>query len=157
MIAQANKVVIERGAGCMSTIKAAQGWNATTTQCTAKADLDESGLGGAVCFHGSGLRFLNIPGTGERHTGGVAILEEIFNERSDINPIRLCDDVNCKFETPAPTLLPGTNLTPCIGHFHLLGHGVSCQANYNTTGTTGFGLIVGEDMEQLWSYIQQLI
>jgi hypothetical protein len=156
-IAEADKAVTERGGGCTSTFKATQGWNATTTKCASKAVLDESGLVGAVCFHGIGLRFLNIHGTGERHTHVVAILEEIYNEHSDIDRIRLCYDVGCKFETAAKTLLPGKNITPRIGRFHLLGHGLSCQVNYNTTRTTGFGLMVGEELEQLWSYIQHLI
>jgi len=110
-----------------------------------------------VFFHGIGLLFLNIHGTGERHTHVVAILEEIYNECSNIDRIWLCYDVGCKFETVAKMLLPGKNITPRIGQFHLLGHGLSCQVNYNTTRTTGFGLMVGEELEQLWLYIQHLI
>jgi len=156
-IAEADKAVMEKGGGGTNTFTAGQRWNATTTKCTSKAVLDKSGLLGAVSFHGIGLWFLNIHGTGECHTHVVAILKEIYKECSDIHRIRLCYDVGCKFETAAKTLLPGKNITPCIGRFHLLGHGLSYQVNNNTTRTTGFGLMVGEELEQLWSYIQHLI
>jgi hypothetical protein len=114
-------------------------------------------LVGAVCFHGIGLKFLNIHCAGERHPYIVAILEEIYIERSDIDRIHLCYNVGCKFETAAKTLLPRRNITPRIGRFHLLGYRLSCQVNYNTTRTTGYGIMVGEELEQLWSYIQHLI
>jgi len=103
-----------------SIFKAAQGWDTTTTNCASKAVLDESGLVEAVCFHGIGLWFLNIHATGERHTHVVAILEEIYNERSNIDCIRLCCNVGCTFETAMKTLLSGKNITPCIGRFHPL-------------------------------------
>ena len=119
--------------------------------------MDESGLVGAVCFHSVGLRFLNIHGAGERHTHTIALLEEILQERSDIKHTRLCYDVACKFDNAIKDLLPENNITPRIGRFHLLGHGLSCQINYNSISTPGFGLTVGEELEQLWSYIQHLI
>jgi hypothetical protein len=156
-IAEVEKAVMGRGGGCTSTFKAVQGWNTMTTKCALTAVLDESGLVGGVCFDGIRLRFLNIHGTRKRHTHVVAILEEINNERSDIAHIKLCYEVGCKFEIAAKMLLSGKNITPPIGRFHLLGHGLSCQVNYNTTRTTGFGLMVGEELEQLWSYIQHLI
>ena len=63
-------------------------------KCTSKAIMDESGLVRAVCFHGVWLRFLNIHGTGERHTHTITLLEEILQERSDIKHTRLYYD--CK-------------------------------------------------------------
>jgi len=74
-ITEANNAVTERGGGCMITFNAFQEWNTTTTQCALKGVLDESGLVGAVCFHGIGLHFLNIHGQGEHHTHVVAMLE----------------------------------------------------------------------------------
>ena len=156
-IEAAERAVAERGGGCTSTFRAAQGWNISAKKCTSKAVMDESGLVGAVCFHGIGLRFLNIHGTGERHTHAIALLEEILQERSDIKHTRLCYDVACKFENAVKTLLPDHNITARIGRFHLLGHGLSCQVNCNPVRTPGFGLMVGEELEQLWSYIQHLI
>ena len=53
--------------------------------------------------------------------------------------------------------LPQINITPGIECFNLLGNGLSCQVNYNPTRDNGFGLMVGEELEQLWLYIQHLI
>ena len=156
-IEASEKEVTERGGGCTSTFRAAQGWNISAKKCTSKAIMDESGLVGAVCFHGVGLRFLNIHGTGERNTHAIALLEEILQERSDIRHTRLCYDVACKFDNAIKALLPRKNITPQIGRFHLLGHGLSCQVNYNPIRTPGLGLMVGEELEQLWSFIQHLI
>jgi hypothetical protein len=148
-IAEADKTVMERSSGCTSTFKAAQGCNASTTKCASKGVLAESDWVEAPCIHGIGLRFLNIHGTGERHTLVVAIFEEINNKRSAIDRIGLCYNVGCKFETAAKILLPRKTITPHIGRFHLLGHGVSCQVNYNTTRTTGLDLMAGKELEQL--------
>jgi hypothetical protein len=57
MIPKANKAVMESSGRCTTTFDVVQGWNATTTTGALKAVLDQSGLVGAVCFHGIGLRF----------------------------------------------------------------------------------------------------
>ena len=95
--------------------------------------------------------------TGERHTHTIALLEEILQERSDIKHTRLYYNVAYKFDNAQKALLPENNITPRIGWFHLLSHGLSCQINYNSIMMPGFGLTVGEELEQLWSYIQHLI
>ena len=144
-IVAAEKEAAERGGGCTSTFRAAQGWNMSAKKCTSKAVMDESGLVGAVWFHSVGLRFLNIHGTGERHTHTIALLEEILQGRSDIKHTRLCY-VACKFDNAIKAVLPENNITP---RFHLLGHGLSCQINYNSIRMPGFGLMVGEELKQL--------
>lgn len=77
-IEAAEKEVVERGGGCTSTFRAALGCNISAKKCTSKAIMDDSGLVGAVCFHGVGLIFLNTHGTGEHITHAIALLEEIL-------------------------------------------------------------------------------
>ena len=133
----------------MSTFKAAQGWNISTKKSASKAVMDESGLVGAVCFHGVGLRFLNIHGTGQCHTHAIALLEETLQECSDSTPAYAMT-LLANSTSAIKALLPGHSITTRIGRFHLLGHGLSCQVNYNpvrdtwiwSNGRRGVGTVV---------------
>jgi len=44
-----------------------------------------------------------------------------------------------------------------IGRFHLYGHELRCHILYNLLRTEGFGLMVGEEVEQLWFMLSNLI
>jgi len=44
-----------------------------------------------------------------------------------------------------------------IGRFHLYGHEMRCHILYNLLSTPGFGLMVGEEVEQLWYMLRGLI
>jgi hypothetical protein len=100
---------------CGHKFKATNGWNKAAAAATSKKGLDETGLMAVTCFHGIGVRFVNLYGGNERHTHGERLLEVMHTD------------------------CPGaTKMRVCYSH-------------------RGFGLMVGEEVEQLWSMLRRLI
>jgi hypothetical protein len=150
---------------CGHNFKATKGWNKTEVSTATKKSLDETGLLTATCFHGVALRYLNMHGSGERHSHAETILKAIIEEVDSYigsdpkGDIRICYDVACVFETAIWRLLPEykDRITVRIGRFHQYAHGLSCQINYNSMRTDGFGLMVGEEPELIWFLMNLLV
>jgi hypothetical protein len=83
---QANDAPDVSGA-CANEFKATNGWKNTELTTLRNKGVDESGLMVVTCFHGMALRFLNMHGTGERHTHALALLESILDEKADIKKL----------------------------------------------------------------------
>jgi hypothetical protein len=114
----------------------------------------------ATCFHGVGLRYLNMHGTGERHSHGIRLLQAILEEAPALQKLRLCYDVACVFGAAAQrALVPeqAEKLDPAIGRFHIYAHKLKCHINFGTLRKKGFGLMRGEEPELNWSLIAHLI
>jgi hypothetical protein len=171
----AGSVSAGRMAGCGNKFKATSGWNKAEAMAQSKKALDETGLMAATCFHGTNIRFMNVYGGNERYSHVIRLLESIEAECPAAGPIRLCYDVACEFESSlrrhnAPWVdrvqvsvdkyLIG-HVSNClqvrIGRFHLYGHEMKCHILYNLLRTEGFGLMVGEEVEQLWSMLGSLV
>jgi hypothetical protein len=125
---------IDTDTPCGSQFKATKGWNKTEASTATKKHLDETGLVVATCFHGIALRFLNMHGTGERHTHAEAILRSLLSEVDDVKDVKICYDVACVFDPAIKKMLADKdcNIQVRIGRFHLYAHGISCQINYST-------------------------
>jgi hypothetical protein len=145
---------------CANEFKATNGWKKTEVATLRNKGVDESGLMVVTCFHGMALRFLNMHGTGERHTHALALLEDILEEKPDLQKLRLCYDVACVFGPALQHLLPAeqsAKITAAIGRFHIYAHQFECHIRFNTLRKEGFGLMVGEEPEFIWSWISHLV
>jgi hypothetical protein len=144
-------------AGCNNRFQATGGWG-KVLNTSSKKHLDESGLMGMTCFHGIPLRYLNIHGTGERQAHGAALLKHILEYDSEMK-VRLCYDVSCVFVPALERLLPDDahRVKGAIGRFHIYAHRYACHVLWSTLRQKGFGLMVGEEIEQHWSMISHLI
>jgi hypothetical protein len=145
---------------CANEFKATNGWKKTEVATLRNKGVDESGLMVVTCFHGMALRFLNMHGTGERHTHALALLEDILEEKKDLQKLRLCYDVACVFGPALQHLLPpelSDKITAAIGRFHIYAHQFECHIRFNTLRKKGFGLMVGEEPEFIWSWISHLV
>jgi hypothetical protein len=144
-------------AGCNNQFHATGGWG-KVLNTSSKKQLDEAGLMGMTCFHGIPLRYLNIHGTGERQVHGVALLKDILDYDPELK-VRLCYDVSCVFVPALARLLPDDahKVKGAIGRFHIYAHRYACHVLWSTLRLKGFGLMVGEEIEQHWSRIAHLI
>jgi hypothetical protein len=144
-------------AGCDNKFHATGGWG-KTLNTSSKKHLDEAGLMGMTCFHGIPLRYLNIHGTGERQAHGVALIKHLLDHDSTMQ-VRLCYDVSCVFVPALERLLPedAHRVKGAIGRFHIYAHRYSCHVLWSTLRLKGFGLMVGEEIEQHWYMLSHLI
>ena len=144
---------------CGSHFKATRGWSRSLKTTDTKKALDETGLVVATCYHGTPLRFLNMHGSGERHSHAEAILLSIFSELREFGEILICYDVACVFEAAVWKDLPEyeDKIKVRIGRFHVYAHGLSCQILYSTMRTAGYGFTNGEEPEHTWYQLSPLI
>jgi hypothetical protein len=144
---------------CGHKFKATNGWNKAAAAATSKKGLDETGLMAVTCFHGIGVRFVNLYGGNERHTHGERLLEVMHTDCPEATKMRVCYDVACEFESAIKSLDNdwSKQTSVRIGRFHLYGHQLRCHILFNLLRTQGFGLMVGEEVEQLWSMLRHLI
>jgi hypothetical protein len=144
-------------AGCNNRFHEPGGWG-KTLNTSSKKHLDEAGLMGMTCFHGIPLRYLNIHGTGERQAHGAALVKHILDHDAEMK-VRLCYDVSCVFVPALERLLPedANRVNGAIGRFHIYAHRYACHVLWSTLRLKGFGLMVGEEIEQHWSMLAHLI
>jgi hypothetical protein len=114
--------------------------------------VDETGLMAVTCFHGIGVRYLNLFGGNERYSHAMRLLEAM-------QQMRVCYDVACEFESTVRDYDDEwlKDVSVRISRFHLYGHQLRCHILYNLLRTEGFGLMVGEEVEQRWSIFLQPI
>ncbi|KAI5819852.1 hypothetical protein BZA77DRAFT_341555 [Pyronema omphalodes] len=144
-------------AGCDNRFHATGGWG-KTLNTSRKKHLDQSGLMGMTCFHGIPLRYLNIHGTGERQSHGVELVKDIL-QHDPAMKVRLCYDISCVFVPALERLLPedARRVQGAIGRFHIYAHKYACHVLWSTLRLKGFGLMVGEEIEQHWYMLSHLI
>jgi len=144
---------------CGHKFKATDGWNRPETITATKKALDESGVVGITCLHGVNLRFLNIYGGGERQCHRIRLIEAVLHEVPHFAELKLCHDVACVFESALYRYNPDWMevVEARIGRFHLYAHEYRCHVLYNLLHTAYYGLMVGEEPENLWYMMQHLI
>lgn len=128
-----------------------------------KAILDETGLMGMCCIHGTFLRALNFYRSGERQTHVAALLRSVFEDQDighQISKVRLCYDIACQFDNALKRVLrddQSSRVESRINRFHIYGHQYSCHVLYNLLRTNGWGLMNGEEIERLWAALRHLV
>jgi hypothetical protein len=125
--------------------------NKAESAATSKKEVDEIGLMAATCFHEIGVRYLNQLGGNERYSHAMRLVE------ASLLPV--CYDVACEFESTVRSYNDEwlNDVSVRIGRFRLYGHQLRCHILYNLLRTEGFGLMVGEEVEQLSYMLQHLI
>lgn len=91
------------------------------------ANLDETGLMGAVCRHGHPLRYLNMY-AGERSASTVSIVREVIaNLPHSVTPI-MQYDIACKFSRSLQLLSPVlfSKIRLSLNAFHTYSHELKC-------------------------------
>jgi hypothetical protein len=137
--------------GCGHRFKATNGWNKAESAATSKKAVDETGLMAVTCFHGIDVRYLNLFGGKERYSHAMRLLEAVHADCPEATHMRVCYDVACEFESTVRSYDDEwlKDVSVRIGRFHLYGHQLRCHILYNLLRTEGFGLMVGEEVEQL--------
>ncbi|KAI5812604.1 hypothetical protein BZA77DRAFT_346979 [Pyronema omphalodes] len=132
-------------AGCDNRFHARGGWG-KTLNTSSKKHLDVSGLMGMTCFHG------------ERQSHGVELVKDIL-QHDPAMKVRLCYDVSCVFVPALERLLPqdARRVQGAIARFHIYAHKYACHVLWSTLRLKGFGLMVGEEIEQHWYMLSHLI
>jgi hypothetical protein len=140
-------------------LKATNGWNKAIAAATSKKGVDETGVMAVTCFHGIGVCYVNLYGGKERHSHGERLLEAMHTDCSEATKMLVCYDVACRFDAAVKRMDNdwSKQLSVRIGRFHLYGHSLRCHILFNLLRTEGFGLMVGEEVEQLWSMLRHLI
>lgn len=114
-------------------------------------NMDIHGLVGFVCTDGIPGRGLFMPQhTHEQFGYYVAGLHTLTMERQ----LQLfAFDSSCKFlphvKAHVPRLAEGTQFV--TGYLHGSSHVISCQLRFHAATAEGFGRIIGEDTEHIWS------
>jgi hypothetical protein len=154
---------VERGGslldGCGHRFKATNGWNKVESAATTKKAVDETGLMAVTCFHGIGVRYLNLYGGNERYTHAMRLLEAMHADCPAATKMHVCYDVACEFQSTVRSYEDVwlQDVSVRIGRFHLYGHQLRCHILFNLLRTEGFGLMIGEEVEHLWWMISHLI
>jgi hypothetical protein len=144
---------------CGNKFKATNGWDKAEAAATLKKAVDETGLMAVTCFHGIGVRYLNLYGRNERYSHAMRLLEAMHSDYPEANKMRVCHDVACEFESTVRSYDDEwpNDVAVRIGRFHLYGHQLRCHILYNLIRTEGFSLMVGQGVKQLWSMLRHLI
>jgi hypothetical protein len=124
-----------------------------------KTALDESGVVGITCCHGVNVTFLNIYGDGKRRSHGIRCIEAVMQEVSHFAELKLCYDVASVFESALYCYNQDWKevVEVRIGRLHIFGHQYWCHVLYNLLHLANYGLMGGEDPEQLWYMMQYFI
>jgi hypothetical protein len=144
---------------CGHNLKATNGWNRPEILTATKQVLDEIGVVKITCFHSVNLRLLNIYGGGELQSHGIRLIDVVLHVVPHLAELKLCYDVACVFESALYhyTLDWMEVVEARIGRSHIYGHEYRCNVLYNLLHTENYGLMVGEEPEQLWCMMQHLI
>ncbi|CAB3984027.1 Hypothetical predicted protein [Paramuricea clavata] len=121
--------------------------------------LDETAVCGLSCKHGIPMKFLNLKG-GERLGYAVYMLKDMIERKGNNIDIHFMYDICCLFKEH----LKKQNMTDLLSQiqlacpqFHVYGHGATCQTVgllYSPRRLEGWGMVDGEVMERLWSYLR---
>ena len=116
--------------------------------------LDVKGVFAAVCKHGFPMAALNLY-YGEWLAYPMYVIKYL---KGKVNmDLHIIYNIGCQlhltYRKPNRTdVLEGIKLA--VPAFHAYGHKVSCQMNYGIRHQDGVGLVDGEGVERLWSYLR---
>jgi hypothetical protein len=71
--------------------------NKAESAATSKKAVDETGLMAVTCFHGIGVRYLNLFGGNERYSHAMRLLQAMHADCPEATQLRVCYDVACEF------------------------------------------------------------
>ncbi|XP_014671057.1 PREDICTED: uncharacterized protein LOC106811852 isoform X2 [Priapulus caudatus] len=116
--------------------------------------LDVTGVFGSVCRHDYPKAFFNLR-HGERLAYPEFLAKHLCMEAGPQKVILLYD-IACVLENHIElSTLPNENVTFAVPIFHMYGHNVACQVQYNPRRIEGMGLTDGEGVERLWSFLRR--
>jgi hypothetical protein len=112
-----------------------------------------------TCFHGIGVGYVNLYGGNERYCHAMRLPEAMHSHCPEATKMGVYYDVACEFESPVRSYDDEwlKDVAVRIGRFNLYGRQLRCHILYNLLRTAGFGLMVGEEVEQLGSMLGHLI
>lgn len=119
--------------------------------------LDETAISGICCKHGFPIKFLNLKG-GERLGYAVYLLKDLMETKGKGVTVHFLYDICCLFESHLKKQKLGDLLEEVVlacPQFHVYGHGAKCQLLYSPRRLEGWGMVDGEVLERLWSYLGQ--
>ncbi|KAI8136945.1 hypothetical protein BJV82DRAFT_526155 [Fennellomyces sp. T-0311] len=119
---------------------------------------NETGIFGSVCKHDIPLEFTNMVLSGERYKYPLAVVKAL-TEKFGFN-INIMYDIGCRFKPALFAKFPeleraGSQVV--VGVFHSYAHSMSCQVKNNPRYLKGAGLLDGEGLERLWSYLGEFV
>ncbi|XP_076129536.1 uncharacterized protein LOC143111224 [Alosa pseudoharengus] len=150
-IQQAGKQTRGQGTCGRSSFLAARETSRRTTK------LDEEGMEVAVCRHGFLLKSLNM------YRGEIfAYPMYLHKELMCCKPTFLAMDVVCKYwpylnkaANSLPHLKPLTTVRPFLSVMHAQAHSTKCEVTWSGKNLEGAGATVGEEVEQVNSYLSR--
>jgi hypothetical protein len=131
--------------------------NKEESAATSKKAVDETELMAVTCFHGIGVRYLNLFGGNERYCHAMRLPEAMHADCPEATQMRVCYDLACDLACEFESTVRDyddewlKDVSVRIGPFHLYGHQLRCHILYNLLRTEGFVLMVGKEVEQRWS------
>ncbi|OAV88316.1 hypothetical protein PTTG_08658 [Puccinia triticina 1-1 BBBD Race 1] len=148
---------------------------------------DDTGILGCCCRHNAAIYMANISKSGEQRCFPLTLINRILTEVEPDQQVGILYDIGCSLDKYMKIVrlhfscmvLQNNNLClflalfcifqrnlfeehrPCIQMgtliFHSYVHEWSCQIDYNPCYNTGWGLLDGEGLERMWSYLSPLI
>ena len=122
------------------------------------ANLDETGVMGAVCRHSIPLRYLNLF-AGERSSSTVSLIKSVVDMCPTNAAIHVQYDIACKFERSLqfadPVLHKRVQLS--LNAFHNYSHELCCQLLWGPLRVKGLGRSDGEGCERDWASMAHLV
>ncbi|XDV53779.1 hypothetical protein PO909_022202 [Leuciscus waleckii] len=121
--------------------------------------LDEEGLEVAVCRHNILLKGLNMK-RGEIFASPMFLQNEVATKT---NCRFFCTDIMCRYwpylqkvAQAVPRLQPLTEMKPFLSVMHAKGHSTSCEVQWSGKNQTGAGTTIGEEVEQVNSFLSRV-
>ncbi|KAI9479576.1 hypothetical protein BDB00DRAFT_724734, partial [Zychaea mexicana] len=90
----------------------------------------------------------------------LSVLKKVTYNELYGNNIRIMYDVGCKLRTAlkkTPELKDIEDVPIAVGIFHITGHNAACQIQFHPRLVKGFGMIDGEWLERMWSYLNGFV
>ncbi|KAI9484713.1 hypothetical protein BDB00DRAFT_774439 [Zychaea mexicana] len=94
------------------------------------------------------------------YTYVLSALKKVTDTEMYGNNIRIMYDVGCKLRTAlkkTPSLKDIEDVPIAVGIFHITGHNAACQVHFHPRLVKGFGMIDGESLERMWSYLNGFV
>ncbi|KAI7893534.1 uncharacterized protein EV154DRAFT_561284 [Mucor mucedo] len=115
-------------------------------------------LGSGCARHDTVFQLADM-NAGEGFKYPLVAISFVENQLGRKVPLHVMYDIVCKLEPSIKLNFPGSVGSDRLGLsvFHAYAHVMHCQVKYTLRYIEKFGLIDGEDMERLWSYLAKYI